>query len=147
MIRRPRTLDPGSLARRLKEAAAAHAPAPPPELRPRILEAVRRASRDPLRAGHGGVERRALVLAAAAAVLALAGAWWLTRAPSADPQPELVVLSRDLLDAGALVFALPTRVEGDLRLETERLLADTTRVAAGVVRGLPGPLRSRLEGR
>jgi hypothetical protein len=56
-----------------------------------------------------------------------------------------VAFSRDLLDAGTRVLSLPAEAEGNLRSEAENLLEDTSRVAAGVVRGLPAPLRAKLE--
>jgi hypothetical protein len=94
-----------------------------------------------------GVERWGTWLAAAAAALVLSSAWWLTEraAPAPEAPGSVATLSRNLFDAGTLVLTLPGEIEGNLRLEGEHLLADTTRVAAGVVRGLPAPLRARLE--
>ncbi len=57
----------------------------------------------------------------------------------------LVSLSREILGAGARVLTLPARAEDNLRLEAVHLLSDTARVAEGLVRGLPAPLRSKLE--
>lgn len=134
---------------RLRAGASSFGPAPSPELRGRILSALREAP-SPAIAPHPRApsrEREGTWLAAAAALLVLGGAWWLTRRPEARPRqaPAALALSRELLDAGTRVLALPAAAEGNLRLEGERLLIDTTRVAEGIVRGLPGPLRARLE--
>jgi hypothetical protein len=132
------------LAQRLRAGARSFGPEPSPALRSRILAGLRTTPRATVARGR---ERAGTALAAAAAALVLCGAWWLTRglAPSPGRAPSLVRLSRDFLDAGARMLTLPGEAEGNLRLEATRLLSDTTRVAEGVVRGLPGPLRSRLE--
>lgn len=139
-----RDLDP--LERRLRAGATAFAPAPPAALRGRILSQLRASPRlaPPVLVRS---ERYGTALAAAAAVLVLLGAWGLTRgldrpAPRARSVAEL---ARNLFDAGSRVRALPSQAEGNLRLEAEKLLDDTTRAARGVVRGLPAPLRERLE--
>lgn len=156
--------DRPDLERRLRSSASSFAPAPPPALRGRILEALRRARAAeeaeeteeaavelvPVaarRAERRLSERRGTWIAAAAAVLVLASAWWLTRERGVrPPERSVVALSRELLGAGTRALTLPAQAEVNLRLEAERLLADTTRVAEGLVRGLPAPLRSRLEG-
>jgi hypothetical protein len=134
------------LERRLR-AAAASAPLPPPRLRGRILEAVRGTPREALVTAPRR-ERWGSLVAAAAALLALASAWWLARVtPERTPDPRAVVaLSQDLFDAGTRMRALSARAaqaEAGLKLEAENLLADTTRVAEDVLRGLPAPLRQR----
>jgi hypothetical protein len=149
-----------SLEERLRSGAHGFAPAPPPELRARILEALRTAeppaplqprvqppARPAARPADPRNARRGNVLAAAAALLVLASAWWLTHAaPPRTPRAMAVVaLSRGLLGAGKSVLALPAEAGDNLRLEAQRLLSDTTRVAEGVVRGLPAPLRAQLE--
>ena len=138
------------LERRLRESADAFGPRPPRALRGRILKSLSGsplsfATFEPMPAP--GIERRGSWLAAAAAALVLCSAWWLTERPGARPEPaaNVVALSRNLFDAGTLVLSFPSQAEGNLRLEAAHLLADTTRVAEGVVRGLPGPLRARLE--
>ncbi len=73
--------------------------------------------------------------------------WWFSRStptPTAEPA-EVVAFSRGIFGAGTRFLALPAEAENNLLLEAEKLLADTTRVAQGVVRGLPAPLRARLE--
>jgi hypothetical protein len=137
-----------SLEERLREGAPRFAPEPPPGLRARILAGVRTAPQStsaPLALPRQ--DRSGTLVAAAAALFVLACAWWLTRRPEqpAARPASLVALSRELLGAGARVLALPEEAEGNLRDEAARLLEDSTRVAAGVVRGLPAPLRSRLE--
>jgi hypothetical protein len=139
--------DPEELERfeqRLRAGAAAFRREPSPGLHARILAAVRAAPRAPVEA-----ERRGTALALAAAVLVLLGAWWLTRAARGPGRGErarqVVALSRGLFDAGTRVLTLPGEMEGELRLEAARLLSDTTRAAESVVRGLPAPLRARLE--
>jgi len=134
------------LDQRLRDGVRAFAPEPPPALRGRILAALREAPRPVPRPRLLLLERLGNGLAAAAALLALCGAWWLTRAAPTPPPagPRVVALSRGLLEAGSLVMALPRQAEGNLRSEAERLLEDTTRAAAGVVRGLPAPLRDSL---
>lgn len=131
----------------LRSAAREFGPTPPPELRARILAAVQRAPRAvpvPAPVAH---ERAGTWLAVAAAVLVLCGAWWLARASGSAPAsgPAFVRLTRGVFGAGRGVLALPQEAEDSLRSEAERLLADTTRAAQLVVRGLPGPLRQRLE--
>jgi hypothetical protein len=137
------------LEQRLR-AAAAFAPAPPARLRGRILEAVRALPTDAdAPVGHRVVrrERWGGAFAAAAAALVLASAWWLARVtPERTGDARAVVaLSQDLLGAGSRMLALPARAEAGLRLEAEKLLADTTRIAADVVQGLPAPLRPQRE--
>ena len=137
--------DNDRLAQRLRAGARSYGPAPSAALRARILEDVRATPRLPAVRGR---ERAGTALAVAAALLVLCGAWWLTRryVPNAvRTTPSLVRLSHDLFGAGARVLTLPGEAEDNLRLEAERLLADTTRAAEGLVRGLPAPLRSRLE--
>jgi len=137
-------LDP--LERRLRAGANAFAPAPPPALRGRILERLRSNPRLAPRALQRS-ERYGTALAAAAALLVLGGAWGLTRGLGhTAPRPRAVAeLARELFDAGSRVRALPSQAEGNLRLEAVKMLSDTTRAARGVVRGLPAPLRDRLE--
>ncbi|NOT31818.1 MAG: hypothetical protein HOP15_15340 [Planctomycetes bacterium] len=43
------------------------------------------------------------------------------------------------------MLALPVQAEDSLRQEAARLFSDTSRVAAGLVRGLPAPIRAQLE--
>lgn len=144
------------LEQRLRAGAAGFGPRPPRELRGRILAELRATPQvvapvEPLVAPwtyhNNGAERWGSWIAAAAAALVLCGAWWLTRPreTSEAPAGTVVALGRGLFDAGTRVLALPGEVEGNLRLEAENLLADTSRVTAGVVRGLPAPLRARLE--
>lgn len=149
-----RDRDPASsasadLERRLRAGADAFAPAPSPELRTRILAALRATPQhaQPPAPAALRADPRGSWLAAAAALFVLASAWWLTRRDAPGPARErtVVALSRGILDAGSRVFALPSRAEDSLRVEAERLLADTTRAAEGLVRGLPAPLRSKLE--
>jgi hypothetical protein len=142
--------DHAELEQRLRAGAAAFGPRPPRELRGRILAELRAppalvAPPEPLAAR--GAERWGSCIAAAAAALVLCGAWWLTRREEArvERAGTVVALGRGLFDAGTRVLSLPGEVEGNLRLEAENLLADTTRVTAGVMRGLPAPLRERLE--
>jgi hypothetical protein len=146
----PSSRDHAELERRLRAGAQSFGPRPPRELRARILAELGGAPTsfaDHESMAAPGVERWGSWLAAAAAALVMSSAWWLTDATS--PRPEragaVVALSRNLIDAGTLVLAFPAQAEGNLRLEAANLLADTTRVAEGVVRGLPGPLRARLE--
>lgn len=131
----------------LRAGARDFGPTPPPELRARILARLRATPRTPLAPAPAGRERAGTWLAAAAAVLVLGGAWWLTRAigPALPGAPALVRLTRGVFGAGRGVLTLPHEAEDSLRVEAERLLADTTRAAQLVVRGLPGPLRQRLE--
>jgi hypothetical protein len=136
--------DHTGLERRLRAAAPAFGPVPPSGLRARVLSELRRTPR------HAAAPRsdpRGTWIAAAAALLVLASAWWLTRGNETRPPGErsVAALSRELLGAGTLVLALPGQAEDSLRLEAARLLSDTTRVAAGLVRGLPAPLRAKLE--
>jgi len=139
--------DPQRLEATLRAGARDFGPKPPPELRARILAGLRAepAGRAPIPAAPR--ERLGSWVAAAAALLVLGGAWWLTRvdAPRMESAPSLVRLTRDVLGAGKGLLDLPQGVEANLRVEAERLLADTTRAAQGVVRGLPAPLRARLE--
>ncbi len=144
-----RERDQAGLERRLRAGASSFAPAPPPELRARILAALRAA---PLRAQPPApaslrADPRGTWLAAAAALFVLASAWWLTHRVPPQPGRErtVVALSRGILGAGTRVLALPAQAEASLRIEAERLLSDTTRAAEGLVRGLPAPLRARLE--
>lgn len=139
--------DAESLEERLRSGARTFAPAPPPELRGRILAALHAAPRPVVPVVDPRATRRGSALAAAAAALVLTSAWWLTR-PAAGRTPRaasVVELSRGLLEAGTRVLELPGEAGDNLRLEAARMLADTTRVAEGVVRGLPGPLRAKLE--
>ncbi len=141
--------DHAELEQRLRAGAAAFGPRPPRALRGRILAELRAtpalvAPVEPLVAR--GAERWGSWIAAAAAALVLCSAWWLTRREEARAERAgMVALGRGLFDAGTRVLSLPGEVEGNLRLEAENLLADTTRVTEGVMRGLPGPLRERLE--
>lgn len=137
--------DHAELERRLRAGADAFGPRPPRALRGRILAALREAPAASTRAPAPGIERWGAWIAAAAAALVLCSAWWLTRRVDAPAERSVVAFSRGLFDAGSLVLSLPGQAEGNLRLEAENLLADTTRVAEGVVRGLPAPLRVRLE--
>jgi hypothetical protein len=146
----PSSREHAELERRLRAGADAFGPRPPRALRGRILAELRGApaslaSSEPMPAP--GVERWGSLLAAAAAALVLCSAWWLTERARARPERDgaVVALSRNLLDAGTLVLSFPAQAEGNLRLEAANLLADTTRLAEGVVRGLPAPLRARLE--
>ena len=140
--------DDRELERRLRSGASAFAPAPPPALHGRILAALGEAPRAsaPPRASRRA-ELLGNALAVAAAVLVLCGAFWLTRRRRAPVASErtVVELSRELLGAGTRVLALPARAEDNLRLEAARLLDDTAHAAEEIVRGLPAPLRSRLE--
>jgi len=134
------------IEQRLREGARTFAPAPPPELRARILAALRAGPAPAPRQEWQHSQRRGNWLAAAAAVIVLGGAWMLTERREREPAgTPVVALSRDLLGAGARVLSLPRAAEDRLRTEAERLLTDTTRVAAGVLRGLPAPLRAGLE--
>jgi len=144
----PSSREHAELERRLRAGADAFGPRPPGALRGRILAELRGApavSSEPMRAP--GVERWGAVLAAAAATLVLCSAWWLAEHARARPERDVAVvaLSRNLFDAGTLVLSLPGQAEGNLRVEAANLLADTTRAAEGVVRGLPAPLRQRFE--
>jgi len=146
----PSSRDHAELEQRLRAGADAFGPRPPRALRARILAELGTAPAsfaglEPMPAP--GVERWGSWFAAAAATLVLCSAWWLTERASARPERAgaVVALSRNLFDAGTLVLSLPGEIEGNLRLEAAHLLADTTRVAEGVVRGLPAPLRARLE--
>jgi hypothetical protein len=133
-----------SIERRLRAGAPAFGPRPTPALRERILAAVRSLPRaaPPVDRSREGTW---IALAAAAAVLC--SAWWLAeRSRAVQPgAAEVVALSRDLLRAGAQVWSLPNRAEDNLRMEARNLWSDTTRLTEGVVRGLPAPLRARLE--
>jgi hypothetical protein len=143
----PSSRDHAELERRLRAGADAFGPRPPRALRGRILAELVAAPASSAPMPAPGVERWGTWLAAAAAALVLSSAWWLTEraAPAPEAPGSVATLSRNLFDAGTLVLTLPGEIEGNLRLEGEHLLADTTRVAAGVVRGLPAPLRARLE--
>ncbi len=136
------------LERRLRAAASVSGPVPPRELRGRILSALRAqpASAVPARVEPLRADPRGTWIAAAAAVLVLTGAWWLTRGGEIDPAParSVAVLSRGILGAGSRVLALPARAEENLRQEAANLLFDTARVGKGLVRGLPAPLRAPL---
>jgi hypothetical protein len=139
--------DHADLERRLRAGAVAFGSRVPADLRGRILARLSEVPAPEAPAASRGAERWGSWIAAAAAALVLCSAWWLThRSEAREERSEaMVALSRELLDAGTRVLALPGEVEGNLRLEAEKLLADTTRVAEGVVRGLPAPLRARLE--
>lgn len=155
--------DSPELERRLRAGAASYGPLPPPELRARILAAWRDVSLHavPLhdvpshavppsaaqRAESPRAERRGTWIAAAAAVLVLLSAWWLTRGTLSSPLRErsVVALSRGILGASTRVLALPVQAEDSLRQEAAHLFSDTARLAAGLVRGLPAPLRTQLE--
>jgi hypothetical protein len=146
----PSSRENAELERRLRAGADSFGPRPPRALRGRILAELHGtpagfATFEPMPAP--GVERWGSWIAAAAAVLVLCSAWWLAERARARPGSDraVVLLSRNLFDAGTLVLALPGEIEDNLRLEATHLLADTTRAAEGVVRGLPAPLRSRLE--
>ena len=141
----PSPREHADLERRLRAGAQAFGPRPPHALRGRILAGIRAAPPSPGATPAPGIERWGSWIAAAAAALVLSSAWWLTRREEAPAERSVVAFSRGLFDAGSLVLSLPGQVEGNLRLEAENLLADTTRAAEGVVRGLPGPLRARLE--
>lgn len=133
------------LAARLRAAARHAAPAPSPALRGRILAAVRATPQ--LSVESGRVRRRARWLVAAGVLAAFGSAWFLTRAPRPAMRRAVSVaeVTHGLLDTRAQVFALPARAEADLRREAERLLADGSRLAQHVVRGLPATLRTRDE--
>jgi ferric-dicitrate binding protein FerR (iron transport regulator) len=151
----PSARDSSDLERGLRAGAPGFGPPPPPALRGRILAALRATPRPSESPRSPDAERFGPWIAAAAAALVLCSAWWLTGrmerteegrgAPGGARSSAVAAVSRGLLDAGSRVLSLPRAAEGNLRLEAERLLADTTRVAEGVVRGLPGPLRARLE--
>ena len=156
------------LERKLRRGARVLADRPAPELSGRILAAVRATPRatGPLRSvpgpQRGPRPARWIPLAAAAAGLLLALAWYGTRdAPApATPLPtvasggprlsprlssgELLVASRDLFTAGNRVLRLPTEAEDSLRTEAELLLEDATRAAERIVGGLARPLREPL---
>jgi len=134
------------LAARLRAGARHAAPEPSPELRGRILAAVRAAPREAPRAP--GRSRRLVALGAAALVLASLGTTWFAlraRPPQATRAASVAQLTHSLLGTRARVLAVPTRAEADLRLEAERLLADGSRLARSVARGLPATLRTRDE--
>lgn len=135
------------LADALREGAREFRRAPPPRLRERVLAAVRaRPGALPLAAG---ARPAPWMLAAAAVVLVAVGAFlWAKRTvrKTAPGQgPSVVLVSRELLGAGARVLALPREAEGNLRQEAKNLWLDTARAAEGLVRGLPAPLRAPLE--
>ena len=143
--------DHHELERRLRESAPGFGPRPSAALRGRIVAAVRATPQLTGIAHEVRSARYGSLLAAAAAALVLCSAWWLThrseapgRAASGGTGVTVVALSREILDAGSRVLALPVQAEDNLRLEAARLLSDTTHVAEGVVRGLPAPLRERL---
>ncbi|HEX6885512.1 MAG TPA: hypothetical protein VF530_19220 [Planctomycetota bacterium] len=138
---------PTRLEAALRAGARDFGPQPPPGLRARILADLRAEPALPAPIPVAPRERLGAWVAAAAALLVLGGAWWLTRlaAPRVEGTPSLVRLTRDVLGAGKGLLDLPQGVETNLRAEAEKLLADTTRAAQGVVRGLPAPLRARLE--
>jgi len=143
----PSSREHAALEQRLRGGAASFGPSLPAGLHERILSGLRSAPAEPAPSPVPSIERWGSWIAAAAAALVLCSAWWLTRRVEAPVQrpTTVVALSRDLLDAGSRVLSFPGQVEGNLRLEAEHLLADTTRAAEGVVRGLPAPLRARLE--
>lgn len=150
------TNDLDDLDRLLQRGAKALRDEPAPDLRARILAALPDTPREPdaapvLRPVPRSMSRGWLPLAAAAAVLALAGgAFWWSRA-SVEPTPaghldkaRLVVATRELFGAGAQVRRLPTLAADNLRDEAEYLLADATRAAERIVGGLARPLRDPL---
>jgi len=143
----PSSREHAALEQRLRAGAASFGPRPPVELRGRILSRLHARPTPAAPPPAASAERWGSWIAAAAAALVLCSAWWLTERMGAREERAgtVVALSRGLFDAGTRVLSLPGEVEGNLRLEAEKLLADTTRVAEGVVRGLPAPLRARLE--
>ena len=143
----PSSREHAELEQRLRAGAASFGPPLPGGLHARILSGLRSAPAEPRVAVARSRERFGSWIAAAAALLVLCSAWWLARRaePTVERPATVVAFSRDLLAAGTRVLNLPVQAEGNLRLEAENLLADTARAAEGVVRGLPGPLRARLE--
>lgn len=141
----------------LRAGAPAFGPTPSPALRGRILQALRTAPRTPERLPEDSPERARSEsrqragswLAAAAALLVLSSAWWLTHRPEVsevrrERASPVLAVSHGILEAGTRVLTFPRQAEGSLRQEGQKLLADTTRVAEGIVRGLPAPLRAKL---
>src|SRR5262249_31008167 len=131
---------------RLRAGARAARSELPPGLHERILAAVRAAPRAPVRERA----RAGNWLSAAAAALVLSAAWWLTRdlgkpAATSVGRLDVVALSHEPFGAGRRVLTLPNRAEDSLRDEARNLWRDTSRTAEGIVRGLPAPLRARLE--
>ena len=128
----------------LRAGAPVFGPTPSPALRGRILQALRTAPRTPERLPEDSPERRrnesrqraGSWLAAAAALLVLSSAWWLThRSEVSEVRREraspVLAVSRGILEAGTRVLTFPRQAEGSLRQEGQKLLADTTRVADG----------------
>jgi hypothetical protein len=129
----------------LRRGAAAVRREPPA----RLAEHIRAAVRAVPRAAERPAPVRARWIAAAAGIAVLAGAaWWFSRPPEPSVAPrraDVVALSREILEAGTRVLALPARAGTNLELEARNLLADTARAAEEVVRGLPAPLRAPLQ--
>jgi len=136
---------------RLRSGARELRRAPTPSLGERVLAVVREKTVEERRAERVRPPVRLGLGLAAAAVLVLgAAAWlWSTRARGGKAAlragPSVVLLSRELLGAPSRMLELPAEAEGNLRAEARNLLLDTTRVAEGLVRGLPQPLRAPLE--
>jgi hypothetical protein len=139
---------PVDLEQQLRAGASHFGPRSSPLLQERIRQELRATPQVPdLERLAPRAERGGAWLAAAAAAFVLGSAWWLTQRTETRVErgTSIVALSQDLFGASARVLALPKEAEASLRLEARNLLADSTRVASGIVRGLPGPLRDRLE--
>lgn len=133
------------LAARLRAGARHAAPEPSPALRGRILEAVRSTPRVVSRP-RPRPRRLALLLAAAALLVTLGAAWFAARGRSVPERAVSVAeVTHGLLGTRTRVLAVPARAEADLRREAERLLADGSRLARHVARGLPATLRASDE--
>ena len=146
---------PSRLEDRLRAEAADARRAAPRELRGRVIEGIRAGA---TRNESGGAELVPVsrgrnswllggTLAAAAAILLLL----LVRPDRGGPDgeaplasrtgPSVAALSHELLNTVSL---LERPIDTELRDEARNLLLDTSRVVAGVVQGLPAPLRGPL---
>ena len=150
---------PSRLEDRLRAEAERARRAAPRELRGRVMKAVLGTpSLAPLReedekkpgwsrAVSGKPWLVGAALAAAAAVLLFLlvrpdrGATEGSAPLASVTGPSVAALSHELLDTVSL---LERPIDTELRDEAKNLLLDTSRVVAGVVRGLPAPLREPL---
>ena len=139
-----------SLDERLRREAGARRSRGAKRLTPRVMARVHR---ERAAADSGTrVEAPSLGWAGAAAALLLLGLVFTVRSTRSAPAPppeqarvDVAKVTNELLAVWQPVVRLPRTADDSLEAEARNLWSDTSRAALDVARGLPRPLRARLD--